>query len=57
MRRFSFPFPLLVFAAANAVNLTLLLAFGGPFGQGSAVRATTPDRGARWIGRWVRWFR
>ena len=50
MRRFSFPFPLLVFAAANAFNVTLLLVFGGPFGQGSAAQVTTRDRTARWSG-------
>ena len=42
MRRLSFPFPLRVAAAANAFNVTLLLVFGGPFGQGSAAQVTAP---------------
>ena len=50
MRRLSFPFPLRVAAAANAFNVTLLLVFGGPFGQGSAAQVTARDRTARWSG-------
>ena len=48
MRRLSLPFPLLVTAGANAFNLTLLLVFGDPFGQGLADQGTTRDRPSRW---------
>jgi hypothetical protein len=51
MRRPSFPFPLLVVAAANTFSLALCAAFGGPFGQEPAARLTSGDRTAHWSGR------